>query len=94
MGMKRHSQKISLLLAVVFLFTGIALGFHHHEDEESHEDCQLCLASAHISLIISGDNDPLRLYQDKTYSGIVEKKLSYIQSLKRLSESRAPPKAA
>jgi hypothetical protein len=47
---------ISFLIAVL-LFTGLAAGFHHHEDNLIHDDCAVCIAAAQ-SPSIAWDNAP------------------------------------
>ncbi|MBE7414424.1 MAG: hypothetical protein HS130_03990 [Deltaproteobacteria bacterium] len=40
-------RQLIIILAAVFLFTGVGLSFHHHEDGHLHEDCQVCAVASH-----------------------------------------------
>lgn len=40
-------KQLAILLAALFLFVGIGLSFHHHEDGYVHDDCPVCVVAAH-----------------------------------------------
>jgi len=44
MLLKLHRQKITILFSVIFLFSIIIIGFHHHDDASRHSDCPVCIA--------------------------------------------------
>ncbi|WKZ33060.1 MAG: hypothetical protein QY316_01235 [Thermodesulfobacteriota bacterium] len=40
-------RQLLIILAAVFLFTGVGLSIHHHEDGAVHKDCQVCAVASH-----------------------------------------------
>ena len=40
-------KQLAILLTVLFLFVGIGLSFHHHEDGYVHDDCPVCVVATH-----------------------------------------------
>ncbi|GEM_PF-5416351 len=40
-------RQLLIVLAVLFLFTGVGLSLHHHEDAAVHKDCQVCAVASH-----------------------------------------------
>lgn len=40
-------KQLAILLAALFLFVGMGLSFHHHEDGHVHDDCPVCVVATH-----------------------------------------------
>lgn len=40
-------KQLTIILAALFLFTGIALSLHHHDDGNIHDDCPVCVVASH-----------------------------------------------
>jgi hypothetical protein len=93
MHLTPRSRKIGLLLAIFFLFLVFAEDFHHHDDGESHDDCQLCFAAAHFAGTVDFNYGSIDFYCHSQNLQLIEEKLFYSSSQKNPSDSRAPPVA-
>lgn len=47
-------KRFAILLAVLFLFAGIGLSLHQHDDGHVHDDCLVCVVAAHHQSVKTG----------------------------------------
>ena len=45
----RNSKRLAFICLLLFLFTLVAIAFHHHDDDCSHDDCPICLAAVVVA---------------------------------------------
>jgi len=62
-----HRQKIAFLFSLIFLFSVIVIGFHHHEDSGRHSDCPICAASGPCCYTVTGGDAGFAFQQDISY---------------------------
>jgi hypothetical protein len=62
-----HRQKIIFLFSLIFLFSIIIIGFHHHEDGSRHSDCPICVASGPCCYVGTAGDAGLAFQQDICY---------------------------
>ena len=62
-----HRQKIIFLLSLIFIFSIIIIGFHHHEDSSRHSDCPICVAGGPCCYAATEGDAGLAFQQDISY---------------------------
>ena len=85
-------NKLSFVLIGLLLFSSLAVGVHHHNDNASHVDCPICIASTHTPAVSNNANNlfhreivlPFKAPEEVLYLPLPEE-ASY--------PSRAPPTA-
>ena len=46
---KSHHQRMAFFVVVICLISFVAIGFHHHDDNQQHADCLICLAGSLVA---------------------------------------------
>jgi hypothetical protein len=52
-------RKLGYLLLICFCLSILGLGFHHHADGVTHDNCSICSYVSHHSVLILQDNPSL-----------------------------------
>lgn len=88
----RMTKRINIFLIVLFfLFSIIAIAFHHHEDSLFHHDCPLCIAGIHNESFINQNHFDITPHFDATDRVFIEAYFSRRFNDMQSFLSRAPP---
>lgn len=89
-----HRRKITFLFSLIFLFSIIIIGFHHHNDASEHSDCPVCMACAtYCYEVIQGCTPIVAIHQNAEYIYSFEETFNTTQSIFPTFAYRAPPGA-
>ena len=79
-------------LSIVFIVALFAGSFHHHDDIQTHDDCQICTIQSNL-LNSDVPNDTIYLSTLDLYSeAIISELVSlHLDTRYKLSHARAPP---
>ncbi len=80
---------IAILCAALMIFAALMMGFHHHEDGESHSDCSICIAVHYANAAIS--KLPQIPQNNYIFFSRSEISLLFLNLIPTLSNTRAPP---
>jgi hypothetical protein len=89
-----NRKYIFFLFAIVFLFTSLAITFHHRDDGCEHHECPLCVAAILFSSSNLTVHEAFVFYPTIIYLHQPEE--SFHQALSKFSiySDRAPPVSA
>jgi len=83
-------NKISAILIGLLFFSALATGFHHHDDNKSHVDCPVCIASNHTPAV--SDNGANLSHREIVLPFEAPEKIFYLPMPEKVSSpARAPP---
>ncbi len=82
--------RLSFLLTGLLLFSALTIGSHHHSDNAPHDDCSICIASAH-SPAVSSSAGNLSAYTIAVFLEVSEKIFYLPIRAEIIYGSRAPP---
>ena|GEM_PF-2730307 len=92
MLLKLHRQKITFLFSVIFLFSIIIIGFHHHDDASEHSDCPICMAGGVVYTCTGSQFDGgLTIKQVVSYLYLFNKIINIQRPIFPTFAYRAPP---
>lgn len=89
-----HRQKIIFLFSLIFLFSIIIIGFHHHEDSSRHSDCPICIASGPCCCAGAGGDAGLSFHQVISYHYSYTEIIHISRPIFPTFAYRAPPLAS
>jgi hypothetical protein len=89
-----YRQKITFLFSVIFLFSIIIIGFHHHEDSCRHSDCPICVASGPCCCAGADGDAGFAFQQDISYLYSYTEIIHISLSIFPTFAYRAPPSAS
>ena len=90
MNLTRLKIRLSFLLTGLLLFSALTIGSHHHSDNAPHDDCSICIASAH-SPAVSSSAGNLSAYTIAVFLEVYEKTFYLPIRAEIIYGSRAPP---
>ena len=90
MNLTRLKIRLSFLLTGLLLFSALTIGSHHHSDNAPHDDCSICIASAH-SPAVSSSAGNLSTYTITAFLEVSEKTFYLPIRAEIIYGSRAPP---
>jgi hypothetical protein len=77
---KLNFKKAIILYSLLFLFSIVIIGFHHHDDDFQHSDCPICIAGC----VYSCENSQVDV-------GLaIQHVFSYLYSFKEVSSIQKP----
>lgn len=82
--------RLSFLLTGLLLISALETGSHHHSDNAPHDDCSICIASAH-SPAVSSSVGNLSAYTIAVFLDVSEKIFYLPVRAGIIYGSRAPP---
>jgi hypothetical protein len=86
-----NRKKIYCFFAIVFLFTSLAITFHHHDDGYQHHECALCIATDLFSSSNIEIHNSFVFYPTTTYLSQPEELFHQALSKFIVYSDRAPP---
>jgi hypothetical protein len=86
-----NRKNILFFFAVVFLFTSLAITFHHHDDGYEHHECPLCVAATLFSSSNLEIHETFVFYPTTTYLHQPEESFHQALSKFPVYSDRAPP---
>jgi len=89
--LKRNHKKFITLIALVYLISGITIGFHHHHDNGRHFDCPVCATGNLFSASDREDTNSLAVYPRITHFPRSEENFLTALSTFSVHAPRAPP---
>jgi hypothetical protein len=90
--LKRNQKKFIVLIALVYLISGITIGFHHHADGNGrHSDCPICTNGNLFSAIAGEAMNSLDVYLRITHFCRSEENCTATLSTFSVHAPRAPP---
>ena len=91
MLLKLHRQKITFLFSLIFLFSIIIIGFHHHNDSSRHSDCPVCMAGGIYTCTGSQVDSGLTIKHVVSYLYLFNKIINIQRPIFPTFAYRAPP---
>jgi hypothetical protein len=85
---------IFFFFALLFLFTSLAITFHHHDDGCQHSECSLCVAAILFSSSNLEIHETFVFYPTTTYLHQPEESFHQALSKFTICSDRAPPVSA
>jgi hypothetical protein len=87
-------QKTIIFISLLFAFSFVVEGFHHHDDASVHSDCPICMAGAIYTCCGMQNSTGIAAHWDVSYIPFFEEVVYNIRSLYPAIAYRAPPSAS